>query len=179
MKSLITDISHKLISDLFDKNDIVVDATMGNGNDTLFLAEKALHVYAFDIQENALIRTKSITRHLSNITYILDSHENIFSYIEYAKGYVFNLGYLPNGNKDISTTSISTIKTLTSIFDKLRKNDFVLVVCYPGHDEGKIESIALKSLLDTIDKSSLDIVRTTLEYKKNIPPYILLITKTK
>ncbi len=35
-----------------------MDATMGNGHDTLFLAKLAKQVYAFDIQEQALEKTQ-------------------------------------------------------------------------------------------------------------------------
>lgn len=48
--------SKELLKMAAGEGDIVVDATMGNGHDTQFLAElvgENGHVYAFDIQESA------------------------------------------------------------------------------------------------------------------------------
>ena len=53
--------SHEIVERLVKEGDIVVDATAGNGNDTVFLAKLAGEngkVYAFDIQEKALSKTK-------------------------------------------------------------------------------------------------------------------------
>ena len=52
------EMAHDFLSEVVTKEDIVVDATMGNGHDTLFLAKLAKKVYAFDIQEQALEKTQ-------------------------------------------------------------------------------------------------------------------------
>ena len=177
MKNLITSIGHSLINGLFDDNDVMVDATAGNGLDTIFLASKAKHVYAFDILENALTKTKTSTKQYTNITYVLDSHENIFLHLDVAKGYIFNLGYLPGGDKTICTNTTSTIKALSNILPNLRSKDFIMVVCYPGHSEGKKESEAIALLLDSLDHSKYNIMKTELLFKKSMPPHLLLLIK--
>lgn len=53
--------AHKLVEERVREGDAVVDATVGGGNDTLFLARlvgASGRVYGFDIQEEALARAK-------------------------------------------------------------------------------------------------------------------------
>lgn len=52
------EMAHDFLAEVVTQDDIVVDATMGNGHDTLFLAKLAKQVYAFDIQEQALEKTQ-------------------------------------------------------------------------------------------------------------------------
>ncbi|MBN3490799.1 class I SAM-dependent methyltransferase [Acholeplasma equirhinis] len=147
MKNIkITDLAHELLETEITKDSVIVDATAGNGNDTKFLAERVKHVYTFDIQESALNQTRTLTKDFKNITYIHDTHEHILKYVQNFDGVVFNLGYLPGGDKKITTMTHSTIDTL----EKLHKNQkgFILVVAYPGHLEGLKETVAVQSFLD-------------------------------
>ena len=52
------EMAHQFLAEVITKEDVVVDATMGNGHDTAFLAQLAGQVYAFDIQEQALVNTQ-------------------------------------------------------------------------------------------------------------------------
>ena len=55
----ITEINKLFIEDVISNGDIVIDATMGNGYDTKYLAEKVGEngfVYSFDIQEEAIYK---------------------------------------------------------------------------------------------------------------------------
>ena len=57
----ITEVNKLFIEDVISEGDIAIDATMGNGYDTKYLAEKVGNdgfVYSFDIQEEALKSTK-------------------------------------------------------------------------------------------------------------------------
>ena len=169
MKNIkITDLAHKLILENITKDSIMIDATAGNGYDTLFLAENSKQVYAFDIQEVAIKNTKELTKNFNNITYIHDSHENILKYVQTYDGVVFNLGYLPGGNKQLTTMTHTTIETL----EKLHKNTkgFILVVAYPGHLEGLKESVAVQSFLDK-NEIKYRVIKFMHE-TKNEAPYI-------
>ena len=53
------------LTEVVTQDDIVVDATMGNGHDTLFLAKLAKQVYAFDIQEKPWKRPKNVWTRLA------------------------------------------------------------------------------------------------------------------
>ena len=179
--SYILEIAHLLLSKLVSKDDIIIDATMGNGHDTVYLATLAKHVYAFDIQELALSETqKKITEmNLDNVTLLLDSHQNIFHYVNTFKGVIFNLGYLPNGDKQMTTKSETTLETLSMLIPHMRKNDFIMLVIYHGHPEGLIESKAIEHYMKTLDQNIYKIFRVDMPYQGNQPPYINLITKVK
>lgn len=99
--------SKKLLKEVIDKNSIVVDATAGNGNDTLFLAKtSAKKVYAFDIQQLAIENTTTLIKEAEladKCEIFLDSHFEFDKYIdEKIRAVVFNLGYLPNADHDPS-----------------------------------------------------------------------------
>lgn len=71
-----------------------IDATMGNGNDTLFLcrmAGKTGHVTAFDIQQQALEATEKLLEEngvRERASLILDSHTNMGLYQQDRKSVV-------------------------------------------------------------------------------------------
>ena len=99
--------------------DVAVDFTMGNGHDTEFLSKTVGpegFVYAFDIQEQALASTQE---HLvkvgcpDNYQLILDSHSNVKKYVDVPfKAGMFNLGWLPGGDKSITTLRETTLPAI-------------------------------------------------------------------
>lgn len=101
----------RFIREQVQPGDICIDATMGNGNDTLLLSSlcgKDGHVFAFDIQEAALINTRKRLMEADapqNYTLLLESHTNIEHYVDpgTASCITFNLGYLPGGDPLWST----------------------------------------------------------------------------
>lgn len=170
---------HQYLKENVTKADIVVDATVGNGNDTLLLAKLAKFVYGFDIQEIALANTKTLlaANNLTNYQLILSSFEKITSYVNTFKGVIFNLGYLPKGDKTITTTKDITINTLTTLTSYLKQAMFIIITCYPGHPEGEIEAAAV---IDFVSK--LDITFRVYKYElinsfKNKPPFVVIIEK--
>lgn len=159
------------------KNDIVIDATIGNGNDTLLLSKLASFVYGFDIQKLALKNTEKLLleNNRDNYRLIHDSFINIFNYINDFKGVVFNLGYLPKGDKEITTLAFDTIATLKKLLTKLKKGMFIVITCYPGHDEGLKETILIKEFIKTL---SLDFNIIKKENKTNpSAPLVIIIEK--
>lgn len=175
----IIDIEHILLKHYVTDKDIVVDMTMGNGFDTLFLALISKFVYAFDIQKNAVEQTKKRLdlAKLYNYELILDSHENILHFVRDFKYVVYNLGYLPKGDKSITTKRESTLNSLTIVLKEIKDNGMVFIAVYPGHDAGKDESVALDEYLATLDPNTFKIVNTHLPYQDNNPPYLITIYK--
>ncbi|WP_019313702.1 tRNA (mnm(5)s(2)U34)-methyltransferase, partial [Streptococcus mutans] len=105
------ELSHDFLSQVLDKNSIAIDATMGNGNDTVFLSHLAKKVYAFDVQEQALIKTREKLEQLNikNVQLILDGHQTIDKYVdEPIRAAIFNLGYLPSADKSVITQPATT-----------------------------------------------------------------------
>lgn len=138
----ITELAHKLILDKeFIKT--TVDMTCGRGNDTLFLAKISEKVFAFDIQKEAIDSTRKILEEneIKNVTLINDDHKNISSYIkEPIDVFLYNLGYLPQGNKTIKTEAKSTIASLKEALLLLNHQGLILLVMY-SHNQEEIELI--------------------------------------
>ncbi len=146
---------HKLfLSTHIKPGDSVADFTMGNGNDTLWLSRTVGsdgHVYSFDIQEQAIESTKKkLTENGAdeNYTLILDSHSNLKNYIQgKIRAGVFNLGYLPGGDKSKTTMRETTKKAVCDAIDILDDDGILLIAVYPGHEEGELEGKMLEELL--------------------------------
>ncbi len=179
MKISIVEYAHLLLRSQLTKDDVVVDATAGRGLDTLFLAEITKHVYAFDIQAEAISSTQALLTNnkIDNVTLVKDSHENIPKYVSDFKGVVFNLGYLPHGDKTITTLADSTLKTVKALIELLTESKFILIVVYPNHPNGLTESVALDQYFETLDPSHFNILKVALPYQTNKPPYLFFITK--
>lgn len=170
---------------ILDKNicvsDIVVDATVGNGNDTLYLANivRKGYVYGFDIQSKAIYNTKKLLddNNITNYTLFNKSHEYIYDELRDMEGkvsaIVYNLGYLPNGDKSIVTKKDSTIASIMSGIKLLNNKGFILVVVYP-HDEGVKEARAILKL--KIDGFCIEEYHNTPNPRA---PYLIYIKRNK
>lgn len=141
------------------KGDIAADFTMGNGHDTLFLSQTVGEngfVYAFDIQPSALESTEKRlleNNAPSNYKLICDSHHNAKEYIKTPiKAGMFNLGYLPGGDKSITTKRETTLKAIESAIELLDKDGILLIAVYPGHEEGEIEGELINEMLSRFDR---------------------------
>lgn len=135
-------------------NDLVIDMTVGNGNDTLFLCNLVNkgHVFGFDIQKKAIYNTQKLLNqnNFENYTLFNESHENIDMILKNYKNKIslilFNLGYLPNSDKSIITNHISTLNALKKAQNMLNNKGIILIVLYP-HEEGKKEEIEIRKYL--------------------------------
>lgn len=140
---------HNLIEKLASKEKIAVDATLGNGNDSLFLAPLFKKVYSFDIQDLAIKRSKEKLKHLKNVKIIKDNHMHLANYIEEKIDLiVFNLGYLPGSDKKICTNSYTTNNAIKNSFDKLNDDGVIIVVGYSRHLGGQKEIDELELFLE-------------------------------
>ncbi|PKM83992.1 MAG: SAM-dependent methyltransferase, partial [Firmicutes bacterium HGW-Firmicutes-13] len=107
--------SHLLIGRAVKDGDLAVDATAGNGYDTVFLAklvgEKG-KVFSFDIQDQAIAKTKeNLLKNelLDRVQLIQDGHENMTSYVnDRISAVMFNLGYLPGSDHQVVTKPQTT-----------------------------------------------------------------------
>ena len=165
-----------------DENGTAVDATCGNGNDTLWLAEHFARVYGFDIQESAIRTTAARLEEAgrTNVELIHDSHEHMAKYVkERPKVIVFNLGYLPGGSREISTRCGTTMEALAGALDLLAVDGLLCVTMYQGHSEGYLERVKVLEWARNLDKSIYHCIRTDMINQPGMPPEILWITKKK
>lgn len=164
--------------------DIAVDCTMGNGNDTAFLCrlvgEKG-KVYAFDIQDGALINTRDKLQDLDFLEraeLILDGHQYIDKYIkENVRLIIFNLGYLPRGNHEITTKRETTIEAVQKCLTILEPNGIILLIVYPGHENGKTEKDALESFTSSLNQKEYNVANIHFANQVNNPPELICIEK--
>lgn len=165
---------------------IVVDATVGNGHDTLLLAKlvgQEGKVYGFDIQESAIKKTsqKLYENNLAERVYLIkDSHENIDKYIaERADLVVFNLGYLPGGNHEVVTKVGSTAIAIKKSLELLTENGLLLIVTYLGHNEGKVENKYIKEYLSSLNQKEVNVIKFEFINQINNPPILYCVEKNK
>ncbi len=174
----ILDFAKNLIKYSYRDNAIGVDMTLGRGNDTIFLQSICKHVYSFDIQKEAIDYCRKIIDN-SNVTLINDSHENIDKYINLEVDYVmYNLGYLPKGDKSITTKSFSTIASLMKVINLLKINGIITIGIYTGHDNGS-EAGDIKSYLKTLDQKKYNVLEYKFINRVNNSPYLIAIERIK
>lgn len=175
-------LSHDFLAEVLDADSLAVDATMGNGNDTAFLANLAKEVYAFDVQEQALMKTRNRLAQFGfeNVHLILDGHQNLDNYVmEPIRAAIFNLGYLPSADKSIITKPKSTLVALDKILTRLEVGGRVSIMVYYGHQGGDIEKDAV---VDYVKKLPQDFYATMLYQplnQINTPPFLVMIEKLK
>jgi hypothetical protein len=135
-----------------EPGDVAVDATCGNGHDALFLAKMGLStLFALDIQATAIEKTGRLLReHLNEeemqrVVLCRMSHEDLRNVdgMTAPRLIVYNLGYLPGGDKTATTQTESTLASLGSALAVLGKRGAVSITCYPGHGEGMKEEEAV------------------------------------
>ena len=174
----------QLLKKVVGQGDVVVDATCGNGHDTLFLSELVgLNgvVYGFDIQQQAIDTTKQRLDDAgaNNVKLILDSHAFMSQYIHKPiRAVMFNLGYLPHGDSSITTEGESTWQAILCALQWLHVGGLIIVVIYHGHDAGKVEQKIIEEKITTLDKAKTAILKYEFLNKKDAP-YVIVIEKTR
>jgi len=130
--------------------DTVIDATCGNGHDTAFLASLVPQgtVYSLDIQPQALEKARLLAP-FPHVVFLQQSHIDL-PQTSNVKLIVYNLGYLPGGDKSITTQTETTIESVRKSLNLLVPGGAVTITCYPGHPEGARETEALSRYLSTL-----------------------------
>ncbi|MGH2103327.1 tRNA (mnm(5)s(2)U34)-methyltransferase, partial [Aerococcus urinaeequi] len=90
---------------------------------------------------------------------------------------IFNLGYLPSGNKEIITQSETTIKAIQSVLERLDKMGLLLIASYVGHPGGMEEFEAVQSYLEKCDQKSYNVAMFNFLNQKNLPPRLFIVER--
>ncbi len=176
-------ITEYFIENYINCGDTAVDATAGNGNDTLKLCEAVKEdgkVYAFDIQETALKETqKKLTKKgYSNAELILASHSNMDKYVTHkVRAVIFNLGYLPGGDHKVCTHADTSIEAIAKALSIIDDGGFVSVTIYHGKDTGTEEKEAVMEYLKTVNHKEYTVTVHDFYNRPNNPPITVIITK--
>lgn len=179
--------THQLLENSVEAGDVVVDATCGNGNDTLLLSRlvgESGHIYAVDVQEQAIESTKRLlaSNNRTNVTYIHDSHAKLDQYLPDDSrgkigGAIFNLGYLPRSDKQIITHGDSTIAAVETLLQYIRKKALVVLVVYHGHEGGPTEKDTVLSYVRGLDQKKYAVLKYQFLNQQNNPPFVIAIEK--
>lgn len=158
---------------------IAVDATVGKGNDTLKLLKavgKDGFVYGFDLQEEALSKTRALLEGYDNYKLFLDSHANI-DRIESFDLVIYNLGFLPGSDKKITTLRESTLESLRKATEKINEAGIIIVVSYLGHENSLEEREGVDEFLKSLDQKIFKLEKREFYNQKHNPPIVYLIEK--
>lgn len=172
----VSDIYHSIIQNNLENKNIAIDATLGNGHDTDFLSKIFNTVYAFDIQMQSVESYKR--KNVDNVISICDSHENFDVHIkESIDCIIYNLGYLPGENKNITTMTSSTLKSINVGLEMLSSNGLMIIALYSGHEEGKKEKDAVLEYCCSLPKNKYAVLYQQFINRTNNPPSLLIIEK--
>lgn len=163
-----------------------IDATMGNGHDTLALCElvgESGHVYAFDVQPEAIAATRARLENagvLNRATLICAGHEHIAQLVpEPADAIVFNLGWLPGAEHGVTTRTETTLSAVNQALAALKEDGVMTICVYPGHAEGARERDALIEWAKEIDPRRFDTLIKAYLNQPNDPPLMLAIHRLR
>ena len=180
----ITEVNKIFLEKVVNKGDVVIDATMGNGYDTVYLGNLVGEdgkVYAFDVQEEAIKSTrKKVERDnmTDRVELILDGHENLDKYVdEEVACVVFNLGYLPRAKHVVITKPDTTLQAIKKSLDLLKPNGVISIAAYIGHEGGMEEKDYICEYLNNLDQKEYNVLHMQFTNQINNPPQLILIEK--
>lgn len=136
-----------------------IDATAGNGHDTLFLAQLAgthARIAAFDVQAQAIESTRARLEknaYADKVELHHCSHEKMAEMLgEVWRGKTsavfFNLGYLPKSNHAVTTSAATTLPALDAAWSLLAPGGFISLTVYTRHAGGFEESERVNAWLE-------------------------------
>lgn len=186
MKNMtVTQWCHHFLSTQVQSGDLCIDATAGNGHDTQKLAElvgESGKVLAFDIQEAALHATLlrlTQTNLQARVHLIHSGHEHMAQYAdpESVSCIVFNLGYLPGGDHNISTKTGTTLTAVSSGLSLLKRQGLMALCIYQGKDTGFEEHDQVLGFLKNLDPKKYLVILSSYFNRPNTPPDLALVIK--
>ncbi|MES2122983.1 MAG: class I SAM-dependent methyltransferase, partial [Chlamydiota bacterium] len=184
------DLAQRYWKDLIRPGDWAIDATCGNGRDSLILAELLLKnssdsgLIVIDIQPQAIALTQELLAksldayQLKQAHFCCQSHA-VFPSLAFEKPIrliVYNLGYLPKGDKNLTTLTSSTLQSLEQAKNCIAPGGMISITCYPGHAEGALEEQALLKELSLFCPKEWNICFHRF-LNRNASPSVLLIQK--
>lgn len=177
-------LSHFIMRQAAGKIRVGIDATCGNGKDTVLMASllaEGGRVFAFDIQPAAVENTRralAARQLLDRVELIPESHESISGLIPGpVQAVMFNLGYLPGGDRHMVTKAASTILAVESALQLLDRDGIMTIVSYTGHPGGSEEYAALSHYLNLIPQACADVMEASYINQANQPARLFVVVK--
>ncbi|MGL5379721.1 tRNA (mnm(5)s(2)U34)-methyltransferase [Clostridium sp.] len=172
----ISDISHYIINNFLENKDKAIDCTLGNGFDTDFLSENFNEVISFDIQKIAC--DNYILKNKENVRVINDSHHKLGVYIEGTVDCImYNLGFLPGGDKEITTLHQTSLESIKQGLEILNSGGIMSICIYKGHNEGKKEESCILEYLKELPKNKFGVMSHNYLNRVDTAPSLVIIEK--
>lgn len=174
----------QLVPQFVSPGDCVIDATVGNGKDTVALSQlvgPTGTVIGFDIQRTAIEKTRELVDAMVPghcVRLIHDCHSKLEAYVDIPIALiVFNLGYLPGGDKTVTTLPETTLKAMRDSLERLTVGGKLAAVLYPGHFQGAMEADVVKAWASGLDQREYAVMLVTPTNQINNPPQLIMIEK--
>ena len=165
---------------------VAVDATMGNGQDTLWLCRlvgETGRVYAFDVQQEAVNRTRERLAEagvLDRARLHCTGHEHMAELIvEPVDAVMFNLGWLPGAEHIVTTRTETTLQAVDAALQILKPDGLMTICVYPGHEEGARELGALLDWAKSLDPKKYDALIKCYLNQPNDPPRMIAVKRKR
>lgn len=180
-----TELAQMILRGAIHDGDTVIDATAGNGHDTVFLAEcvgKNGRVLAFDVQASAIVSTRTRVENVGLNPQVELHHASHTRMAEHAatgsvSAIMFNLGYLPGENHNLTTEHASTLEALEASAELLKAGGVISVVCYPGHEAGAEEAIKVEAWMSLQTGHGWRVAKYALLGTLRPAPFLLVARK--
>ena len=184
----LTEKVHHILTNYLKEGDRAIDATAGNGYDTLFLAEQvgpSGKVIAIDIQDCAIRSTREkleSTGLIDRVKLVTDDHAAALGKLieanrEEIAAITFNLGYLPGSDKSIQTRAESTEEALATSIHLLTVGGYLCVTAYRGHSGGKAEAMTVEAFMRKSQTEGHAVDCHEVE-SSNSPPILWVLKKS-
>ena len=202
MKNELVDLvawSHSFLSEVLENGDAALDLTAGGGRDTLFLARQVGadgQVFSFDIQAEAIEKTSRLLEK-ENIAFsrynnhgeelaaakggflLHASHDRIKDFIPgKVKAVIANLGYLPGGDKNLTTRPETTLAALRQATAITEAGGRIAVMVYVGHPGGEGEERTVANFFQDLDETEWQVLKLE-PWNRKRPPVLWLAEKGK
>jgi hypothetical protein len=180
----LTRVAAEWISGALSDSSLAIDATVGNGYDTLFLAHAvgaSGQVIGFDIQKAALKNASELLRFtgmIDRVRLVLGCHSGIEAHLRNgrpAQAAMFNLGHLPRGDRSVITRAATTLPALEGLLRHLSTAGRVTILSYRGHAGGPEEYEEVKRYLDSA--KNLSVREIASQFDSEIAPRLFLLEK--
>lgn len=178
-------IVHKILKMHIKPGDFCIDATCGNGHDSVYLCElcgKSGKLISIDIQEDAVTATKKALAEngFENMCDVVcSSHSKIdkFAKPNSVDCIVFNFGWLPGGNHEIFTRAESSIPAIEKSLDILKPGGLLSLCVYYGRNNGYSERDAILDFVKNLDVAKYNVIKCDFMNRANDPPFPIFIVK--
>lgn len=180
-----TELAHRFVREVLREGDLAIDATAGNGHDTLMLAERvgeSGRVLAFDIQPSAIESARKRIQDAGfqeRVEFHRSSHARMAEFAAPASAAVimFNLGYLPGGDHALTTEVAESVRGLEAAMIGLKPGGLLTVICYPGHAEGASEAKAVEECLQACCNDGWRVAKYAMLGTRAPAPFLLIASR--